>query len=129
MTFEVFSFLVGTALGVVGLSAAYIQWRQTKNVEKLRKEQLLATINRAKHLIIPNEVIEQILSKQPESEETLRQWLWTRHKGASMYQYTSGLFDFMWSRAETWIEFFEHEEKYKIDLAQQLKCHFHSRPL
>lgn len=84
MTFEFLSFFVGTALGIAGLAVAYVQWKQTKDVERLRREQLLASINRAKFLIIPNEVIEKILEKDsPESEETLRQWLWTLHKGAS----------------------------------------------
>ena len=73
-----------TALGIAGLAVAYVQWKQTKDVDRLRREQLLASINRAKFLIIPNEVIEKILEKDsPESEETLRQWLWTLHKGAS----------------------------------------------
>jgi hypothetical protein len=84
MTFEFLSFFVGTALGIAGLAVAYVQWKQTKDVDRLRREQLLASINRAKFLIIPNEVIEKILEKDsPESEETLRQWLWTLHKGAS----------------------------------------------
>ena len=84
MTFEFLSFFVGTALGIAGLAVAYVQWKQTKDVERLRREQLLASINRAKFLIIPNEVIEKILEKDsPESEETLRQWLWTLHKRAS----------------------------------------------
>jgi len=53
-------------------------------VERLRREQLLASINRAKFMIIPNAVIEKILEKgNPESGETLRQWLWSLHKGAS----------------------------------------------
>ena len=84
MSFELLSFVIGTALGIIGLVIGFIQWKQTKNVEKLRREQLLATINRAKFLIIPNEVIEKILEgDNPESKETLRQWLWSLHKGAS----------------------------------------------
>jgi len=84
MTFELLSFIIGTILGVVGLAVAYVQWKQTKDVERLRREQLLATINRAKYLIIPNDVIEKIISDDSqESKETLRQWLWTLHKGAS----------------------------------------------
>ena len=84
MTFEIWSFTIGALLGMIGLAVAYIQWKQTKDVERLRREQLLASINRAKFMIIPNAVIEKILEKgNPESGETLRQWLWSLHKGAS----------------------------------------------
>lgn len=84
MTIELLSFVIGTILGIIGLAVAYIQWKQTKDVERLRREQLLVTINRAKYLIIPNDVIEKIVSDDSqESKETLRQWLWTLHKGAS----------------------------------------------
>ncbi|MCB0045981.1 MAG: hypothetical protein KDD92_11155 [Caldilineaceae bacterium] len=84
MSIEILSFGIGTLLAVIGLVVAYIQWKQAKDVERLRREQLLATINRAKYLIIPNDVIEKIISSDStESKETLRQWLWTLHKGAS----------------------------------------------
>ena len=43
MTFEFLSFFVGTALGIAGLAVAYVQWKQTKDVERLRREQLLAS--------------------------------------------------------------------------------------
>lgn len=84
MDFDLWSFIIGTVLGVIGLVVAYIQWRQTRDVERLRREQLLASINRAKYLIIPNDVIEKIIGEESQaSKETLRQWLWTIHKGAS----------------------------------------------
>lgn len=83
MDSDTLSFL-SSVIGILGFFFGVIQWKQTKSVERLRREQLLATINRAKYLIIPNDVIEKIISNDsPESRETLRQWLWTLHKGAS----------------------------------------------
>jgi hypothetical protein len=84
MDIDLISFVIGTLLAIIGLIVAYYQWRETKDVERLRREQLLAQINRARYLIIPNEVIEIIVDKNdPRSEETLRQWIWSVHKGAS----------------------------------------------
>jgi hypothetical protein len=84
MNLQILSFSIGTALGSAGLVVAYIQWRRTKNVEKLRREQLLMAINRAKHLIMPINIIERVLLDDSiESKETLREWLWALYKGAS----------------------------------------------
>ena len=81
LSFDLFLSIIGTLLGTL---FAVLQWKKVKNVEKLRREQLSASINRAKFLIIPNEVIEKIIMNDDiESKETLRQWLWSLHKGAS----------------------------------------------
>jgi hypothetical protein len=84
LSFDLFLSITGTLFGIVGTLLAFFQWKKVKNVEKLRREQLSASINRAKFLIIPNEVIEKIIMNDDiESKETLRQWLWSLHKGAS----------------------------------------------
>jgi hypothetical protein len=84
MSLEILAFIIGTVLGIVGLVVAYFQWKKTKDVERLRRVQLLASINQAKFLVIPNTVVEKVFQKgNPESAETLRQWLWTLHKGTS----------------------------------------------
>jgi hypothetical protein len=81
LSFDLFLSIIGTLLGTL---FAVLQWKKVKNVERLRREQLSASINRAKFLIIPNEVIEKIIMNDDiESKETLRQWLWSLHKGAS----------------------------------------------
>ena len=84
LSFDLFLSITSTLFGIVGTLLAIFQWKKVKNVEKLRREQLSASINRAKFLIIPNEVIEKIIMNDDiESKETLRQWLWSLHKGAS----------------------------------------------
>jgi len=84
LSFDLFLSITSALLGIVGTLFAIVQWKKVKNVEKLRREQLSASINRAKFLIIPNEVIEKIIMNDDiESKETLRQWLWSLHKGAS----------------------------------------------
>jgi protein-S-isoprenylcysteine O-methyltransferase Ste14 len=40
MSIEILSFGIGTLLAVIGLVVAYIQWKQAKDVERLRREQL-----------------------------------------------------------------------------------------
>jgi len=84
LSFDLFLSITSALFGIVGTLLAIFQWKKVKNVEKLRREQLSASINRAKFLIIPNEVIEKIIMNDDiESKETLRQWLWSLHKGAS----------------------------------------------
>lgn len=76
--------IIGFVIGLIGLTLAFLQWRRARMVERLRREQSIASIKRAKDLMIPGEVVERVIRDDgEEGRELMRRWLWTLQRGAS----------------------------------------------
>jgi hypothetical protein len=63
---------------VFGVAFGIYQWRRTVSIERRRREQLWASLDRSRYVIWDHVMIEAYTSK----DQSLGRWLWQNHQAA-----------------------------------------------
>jgi hypothetical protein len=87
--------LAGLIVGVVGLVTGYLQTVRSRDGARWRKQQLLASINRASQLSIPQHIVDAIdQGDVPAAREMLRAWVYSINRSASE-TYADAVFSYL----------------------------------
>jgi hypothetical protein len=83
---------IGTVVGVVSLALAIAQIRRMRSMHRRRQEMLLWLIDRANHAKFEQELIDDLLERNP--DPLLARWMWLIHQSGSDL-YTSLVDEFL----------------------------------